>query len=147
MTQQPVIKKFYDWFNSGDAYALIRSYHHYHEQGTTGVNAHIEPKNNMVNERGVLRPERFEQYMLALESVVRTAKFVSTPLPQVDDGLDFRFLMDTLQQMGNTDLPEAEVEGSKKNVAELFKQGREMGDAMQQYFAERNRQGGGQSLG
>lgn len=142
MTPKIKLKQLEEWVRSDDFVDLIGAYKEYHERGIIGRPMQQGPA--ILDERGVLLPERFEQYMLALQSRVLTALRTNREMVavSVEDSRDLTFLANTLTEMFECDaLPNTPYDGGK-SVRELFKQGKQMGFVLSSYFAEINSEHG-----
>ena len=130
------LEQINQWFASSEAAALIGAYQNHHAQGTTGILAHEKEKPAVINERGVLRPERFSEYMMALETRVNRALQTNEAMrPASDFDRTLPLLQSTLEQMiGSVDLPQGEYASSGKTLAQLFDTGKTMGRSLREYF-------------
>lgn len=116
------------WFKSGKAYALMRAYQEHHADGTTGIMQGIRTE-AVMDERGVLRPERFEQYMHSLRG-----KLMYEENAQEHGAKTLRLLESTLIQMiGSVNFGDRVEMESNVPLKDLFEEGKQMGTALGAY--------------
>ena len=123
------------WFDSGEAYALVREYPAHHVTGTNSLHFR-DKKPAIINDAGVLYSEKFAEYMSDLHMWVNNALRDQPIEPQ--DVRTANFLRDTLEQMyGSVSLPEEPVklgENGEISLNELFEHGKAMGGVMRDCF-------------
>lgn len=124
-----------DWFESGEAYMLIGAYRDHWQQGTTGTADWSRGRPAVINEHGVLHPERFKEYMLMLKQYV-----LDRLEDREDDRSDstlrgFALLQTTLGQMlGSTEFGDDTQPGTSFKLKELFDNGKEEGMRLGRYL-------------
>jgi hypothetical protein len=128
------LKRVADWFDSGDGYALVRAYRDHYRDGTTGTEFQHGPRPAVINEHGVLTPERFEEYMFVLD------RHAHQHNPENEPSYTFEtlaLLESTLRQMiGSMNFGERTEEKSGKPLKELFEEGRQMATAVGAYLRD-----------
>jgi hypothetical protein len=128
------LNQLLQWFDRGEAVALMGAYEDHHETGTTGIGKPHAAA--VIDARGVLYPERFQEYMLKLHSrLIGTMSGFEER--RLEASPDMRFLKDTLCQMlGSVEFGDKEQPGTGFTLHVLFEHGREMGLVLDEYFKE-----------
>lgn len=115
--------KLHDWVVSIGFAKLIAAYPAHYRTGTLGTAFSGKDKPAVMDETGVLRPERFSEYMMELQKDVMEAVREKAPLRP---SLSLQLLQSTLEQMyDSVSLPD-------DGVKALFAKGKEMGRLMRE---------------